>query len=125
MCHHAKLVDTEVVLTSTYDLYFRAKNKKNMYTPVNPSWVGVKGSTLHGHVSMMFQGRCHHAKLVGCLPSAVSSSGHVELTTTVWTSGVWVENLELSFKVRALCLEIYAVHKERMTLTLDSRKVPF
>ena len=58
----------------------------------------------------------------GLLPSAVSSSGHVELTTTVWTSGMR-ENLELSFKVRALFLEIYAVHIERMTLTLESSVV--
>ena len=36
---------------------FDRKNKKIMYTPVNPSFtfikVGCKGYTLHGHVSMM------------------------------------------------------------------------
>ena len=37
---------------------FKSKNKKIVYTPVNPNitiwkW-GVRGSSLHGHVSMMF-----------------------------------------------------------------------
>ena len=36
---------------------FQSKNKKIMYTPVNPNFTiqtwGVRGSTLHGHVSLM------------------------------------------------------------------------
>ena len=42
---------------STHNLCFRVKVKKNMYTPVNPNFTiskwGVRGYTLHGHVSMM------------------------------------------------------------------------
>ena len=40
-----------------HNLCFRVKNKKKMNTPVNPSFTiqkwGVRGCTLHGHVSMM------------------------------------------------------------------------
>ena len=38
---------SEAVLTSTHNLCFRAKNKKKMYTPVNPNFTiqkqGAKG----------------------------------------------------------------------------------
>ena len=33
---------------------FWSKNKKKMYTPVNPSFRGVRGSSLHGLVFVMF-----------------------------------------------------------------------
>ena len=44
---------TEAVLKSTHTLCFRARIRKIMYTPVNPSvtilkW-DVSGSTLHAH----------------------------------------------------------------------------
>ena len=52
----AKNIDRGAVLLSTHNLCFRAKIRKK-YTLVNPSfniqkW-GVRGSTIHGHVSMM------------------------------------------------------------------------
>ena len=50
------LSGTEVVLTSTHNLCFRAKIRKNDY-PCKPQFyyikVGCKGCTLHGHVFMM------------------------------------------------------------------------
>ena len=46
----------EAVLTSTHNLFFKAKIRKK-YTSVNPSFTllkrGVRGSTLHGHVIIM------------------------------------------------------------------------
>ena len=46
----------EAVLTSTHNLCFRAKIRKNEY-PGKPQFyyikVGCKGSKLHGHASMM------------------------------------------------------------------------
>ena len=48
---------TEAIQTSTHILYFRVKIRKNMYTPINPSFtiqkLGVLGSTLQGHVILM------------------------------------------------------------------------
>ena len=42
---------------STLNLCFRAKKRKNMYIPVNPSFTiykwGVRGSGSHGHVIVM------------------------------------------------------------------------
>ena len=47
---------TEAVLTSTHNLFFRAKNRKKVY-PLHPSFTiykcGVRGSSLHGHVCMV------------------------------------------------------------------------
>ena len=44
---------TEAVLTSTHNLYFRAKMRKNIY-PCQPKFYkGVRESTLHRHVSMI------------------------------------------------------------------------
>ena len=54
----------EAVLTSTRDLCFRAKNKKIMYTHVNPRFAvqyikvgcvscNLRGYKLHGHVILM------------------------------------------------------------------------
>ena len=47
----------EAVLTSTHDLCFRAKIRKKVYTPVNPSFTilkwGVRGSSLQGLVFVM------------------------------------------------------------------------
>ena len=44
---YAQNIDREAVLTSTHNLCFRAKIRKIMYTPVNPSFTtlkwGVKG----------------------------------------------------------------------------------
>ena len=48
---------TEAVLTSTNNVCLRAKLRKIMYTPVNPSFTvknwGLRGSKLHGQVSLM------------------------------------------------------------------------
>ena len=54
--------NTEAVLTSTYNLCSRAKIRKKYaqvnHSPVNSSFTilkwGVRGSSLHGHVCMMF-----------------------------------------------------------------------
>ena len=64
---------TETVLTSTHNLYFRAKNKKIMYTPVNPSFtiikVGCKGvyitRTCYHDVKNCDIKRIHHWCSVG------------------------------------------------------------
>ena len=47
----------EAVLTSTHNLCFGAKIRKNMYTPAYPSFTinwGIRGYSLHGHVFLMF-----------------------------------------------------------------------
>ena len=45
------------LLTSTHNLCFQIKNKKTIYTPVNPNFTiqiwYVRGSTLHRHDRMM------------------------------------------------------------------------
>ena len=47
----------EAVLTCTHNLCFRAKNKKKIYTTVNPNFTiqkwDVNGYELHGCVTMM------------------------------------------------------------------------
>ena len=37
-----------------------------MYTPVNTSQCGVRGSTLHGHASMMKRNDCSKEKSLLC-----------------------------------------------------------
>ena len=49
---------TLAILTSTHNIRLRAKQENNVYpfkAQFNYSW-GVRGSTLHGHVSMMLFG---------------------------------------------------------------------
>ena len=55
LCSKHRLWVDEAVLTSTFNLCFRAKNKKIMYTPVTLNYikVGCKGVTLHGHAILM------------------------------------------------------------------------
>ena len=47
----------KAVLTSTHNLCFGGKIRKNRYTPVNPSFAiykwGMRGYILHGYVFMM------------------------------------------------------------------------
>ena len=50
-------LEPEAVLTSTHNLCFGAKIRKNMYTRVNPTFSitkwGERGCSLHGHVILM------------------------------------------------------------------------
>ena len=49
---------SEAILTSTHNLCFRAKLRKILYIPVNPSFTilkwGVRGCSLHGLVIVMY-----------------------------------------------------------------------
>ena len=61
----------EAVLMSTNDLCLRAKVKKKMFSPVNPSFTikrGVRGCKLHGRVSMM-----------KCAPSEASEQPDIDM----------------------------------------------
>ena len=56
-------VRTASPLTSTHNLCFRAKIRKDRYTPAYPSFSiykwGLRGYTFHGHVFLMLQDRTH------------------------------------------------------------------
>ena len=58
LMQYTEIFFSETVLTSTHSLFW-IKNKKNRYTPVNPSFTiqkwGLRGYSLHGHVFLMLQ----------------------------------------------------------------------